>query len=453
MSTDSYNLSNIFNFFDIDFNWSDFAEMISNVRSTRKADKSIVNKQGTYYSLLSKALPDERFYTDIGSAHFECFFHKGSKDGLVVFFSQARKISGGKAMKGLPFFTRWSFYRYTDYSCLCIVDPMYYRFSECKIGWYFGTKTQNYRKSTAELINHIADVLDVPADKIFLYGSSAGGTAAIEISAFIKNGEGCNVISINPQLNFHEYHYSKKFVDDTGINLFDYESYGNNYNPVKTIQSSNSNVLLMVNIQSGADFNSSLKYLCEQLSIKPRYGLSKFDNLYIWCYDAVGSPYAHNSQDNNTLFRGILSVMNAIKSGEDVDEISGLTRLINEIWFERWNLIKKNNDLQKALTDKEKAKDVLKPANVYSFTLKKKSADPNSIIVNFSGESCIIYATRFFSEDANNVNAVVSFDYWNENYVYLSGDCGDVQYFKQRKSRDISIINNSPFAVAFVMMG
>ena len=272
MRNDIYDFRDVFKCFDTSFEWSEFPSDIDSIRKSRKPDKEIVAKESTYYDLSLKSFPDERFFTDIGSAHFECFFHKGSKPGLVVFFNTARTINR-RDLQVLPFFTRWSFHNYTEYSCLCIGDPMYYRFDECRIGWYMGTKDQNYRQSTAELIKHIADVLNISNNQIVLYGSSAGGTAAIEIARFIDD---CSVVSINPQLNMHEFNYCEGFVEHTGISFFDYEKYNNNYDPVKTLKSISNNVLLLENIRSRSDFNIHLRYLCENLNITPKYGLSQF---------------------------------------------------------------------------------------------------------------------------------------------------------------------------------
>lgn len=455
MNNDDCNLKSVFSYFDIEFSWDDFEERIKNVRNSRKPDREIVKREGIFYDHLSDGIPDGRFFSEIGSAHLECFFHKGTEKGLIVFLTTARTGNNGTTLLDLPFFTRWSFHRYTDYSCLCITDPTYYAFSKCKVGWYFGTEKQNYRKTTAELISHIAQELDIPAEKIILYGSSAGGTGAIEISRFI---DGCSVISINPQLNLSETSYFEYFARDTGISIPDYDKYDNNYDPVKTIKASSNNILLIENIRSKRDFGIHLRYLCEQLKITPKYGISKFGNLHIWLYDAVGAPKTHSSQENNILFRGILSILKAIQNQKDIDSLCGIARLINEVWVERWDLIKGNKDLNQRVLEKESTneytKNIIKESKVYSFSLKKRSEQPHSINITFDGESCIIHATRFFSDNANNVNSVFSFDFWNENAVEKRGDgCDGLVFIKARKSRSITIVNNNPFTVAFVVLG
>ena len=452
MSRDDCYLKNVFGCFDINFAWDDYEKRIKDTRLSMKPDKEIVKRKGTYYDHLSDELPDERFFSDIGSAHFECFFHKGTGDGLIVFLNTARTANRGETLINLPFFTRWSFHRYTDYSCLCITDPTYYTFPKCKIGWYIGTEKDNYRKKTAELILNISRVLNVPEDKIILYGSSAGGTAVIEIARFIEK---CSVVSINPQLNMHEFTYCKDFVNDTGISFFDYEKFDNNYNPVKTIKTISNNILLLENLRSKMDFRTHLRYLCDELNVTPKYGLSKFGNLHIWLYDAAGAPAAHSSQENNILFRGILSILNAIRNHKDIESICGLTRLINEVWVERWDLIKSNKDLNEKLLEveskNEDTKIIIKESKVFSFTLKKRSEQPHSITITFEGDSCVIHATRFFS-DNDQVNSVFSFDFWNEKAMERGGGDG-LMFIKARKSRRITIVNNNPFAVAFVVLG
>lgn len=69
-------------------NWK---ETVREVKSfiERRPDESLVQRDSSEFQLQSSELPPSRFYTDIRTAHMECFFKKGSLDYLVVFFSGA----------------------------------------------------------------------------------------------------------------------------------------------------------------------------------------------------------------------------------------------------------------------------------------------------------------------------------------------------------------------------
>lgn len=65
--------------------WQETVNRVKSVIET-KADPSLVSADPQKFSLESEKLPQNRFFTDIHSAHFECFLKKGDLDYLVVFF-------------------------------------------------------------------------------------------------------------------------------------------------------------------------------------------------------------------------------------------------------------------------------------------------------------------------------------------------------------------------------
>ena len=75
---------------------------------------------------------------------------------------------------------------------------------------WFLTTHPSYRRPL--FINSIAEKMQVLQQDIYLYGSSGGGTAAIEISRFLEKS---NVIAINPQLDMDHYFYTKDFKNDS----------------------------------------------------------------------------------------------------------------------------------------------------------------------------------------------------------------------------------------------
>lgn len=453
---DKFEFSKLFTFFDDRFTWDNYSKQIKDIRQTRSADKRIVAQNSVLYDLDSDSLPQKRFFSDIGSAHFECFLNIGKEKRLVVFLNGARTINQGKALQTLPFFTRWSFYNYIDHSILAITDPMFYTFPDCKLGWYLGTQKENYRRYTAQLIKNIAGKLGIAEDDIVIYGSSGGGTAAIEIASFIK---GSSVVAINPQLDMKNYPYFDKFEKDTGISLVSYDNHENNYDPVETIiKNKDSKVLILINIQCYDDFDVNLKYLCSRLDIRPDYGLSEHGDLYIWLYDAEGAPSPHTSQDSNVFFRGIMCVLNAIKNGESIKSVNGYVKLLNELWTERFSLVKKNRDMNHKLRELEEKignsedEAVTQAMNPVSFQLKKLGDKGNSAVIEFHSNSCVLFATRYSSQKENNISATIMFDYWSKDISGSLGSFGKVKIKKDRLSRKIHIVNESPFTVSFIMI-
>ena len=141
-------------------NWK---ETVREVKSfiERRPDESLVQRDSSEFQLQSSELPPSRFYTDIRTAHMECFFKKGSLDYLVVFFSGARTRAGGR-LAPYPTFSSWSWYKDINASVLCIDDPTYKTFPKMEIGWYYGTQTEDYRYDISLLIKKIAALLGVP---------------------------------------------------------------------------------------------------------------------------------------------------------------------------------------------------------------------------------------------------------------------------------------------------
>lgn len=327
-------------------NWK---ETVREVKSfiERRPDESLVQRDASEFQLQSSELPPSRFYTDIRTAHMECFFKKGSLDYLVVFFSGARTRAGGR-LAPYPTFSSWSWYKDINASVLCIDDPMYKTFPQMEIGWYYGTQTEDYRYDISLLIKKIAALLGVPNRHIILYGRSGGGTAAIAVSNYIK---GSCVCSVNAQIDLQKYpHYADQFSEHMGIDIYTSEDFKKRNDFAGVIKKNPDNTyLLITNIFSPSDAQRSIPYFLKHFDLELKYGISSCQNLHSWIYAAWGVSNAHNSFDSVPLFKMILEVIIALSNGAADEDVNILAASANAYWFEHYNHIIKQDQYEKKL--------------------------------------------------------------------------------------------------------
>ena len=72
---------------------------------------------------------------------FDIFFNFINTKKLYIVLSGSRKIGDP-----LPLFKRWSWNAAFDGSVLYISDPMFYKFKDCILGWYYGSYEFNIYK-------------------------------------------------------------------------------------------------------------------------------------------------------------------------------------------------------------------------------------------------------------------------------------------------------------------
>lgn len=314
--------------------------MLENLDERRRlkytAEKSLINTQTTIIDINKMdTVPDGRLRINIDSARFECFFHRGNEKKLYLILDGARTHSGGKKRE-IPIFLRWSWYPFADYSWLSIEDPMYYKYEDLLLGWFFGDETHNYREYVAKIAEKFSEYLDIASKDIVFMGPSGGGTAAIHSAAIF--GKGSTAISINGQINFEKQH---KNIDDfkkhVGIDLYSYNDvYKRNDLCSVMKDAKNTNFVLVENCRSNWDFNDHVKYFCEKLNINPSYGISKFDNIYVYLYDAKGKIPHSSFEDKNTFFA--LDFLSKLASNqENIERYRSLYLLFNEFWYDAYD--------------------------------------------------------------------------------------------------------------------
>lgn len=314
--------------------------ILDEARKAKQADLSILSARPEEFSVggENKHLPEVRFYTLLGSARIEGFFHKGSASKLYVMFNGSRSRSGGSAAAPLPAFSRWSWYKETDASLLSLEDPMYYTFPDCTLGWYYGTKDEDYRAYCAQCIKKIAELLNIENENIVLYGSSGGGTAAIGVSRYLP---GCCAVAINPQIFLDRYPYSEELEKITGMDLrTEPDSFIRNDSCRIIRENPGSIYILIENVRSDGDYVTQFRTFCKKTGINPGFGIEKNENIVSWLYDAQGAPSTHSSVDNAAIFKMIGLLIGHVRDGRDIGEIRNLYGIVNEFWYDRYSLMR-----------------------------------------------------------------------------------------------------------------
>lgn len=330
---------------------NDYQGIVQDVKKIieKKTDFSLVEKEPVEFLLDSEEIPEDRFYADINSAHFECFFKKGNADYLVVFFSGARSRSGG-AIAPYPTFSSWSWYKDVNASILCIDDPMYSAYPDMIIGLYYGTKTDDFRQDTAVLIKRIAQLLGVENKHIILYGRSGGGSSAVGVSDYIKGSCTC---SINGQFNVDKYLFTvKQLAEFPGVDVFNDEDYKRRNDFCGIIKKNPENTYLIItNAFSRTDAERSLPYFKEAFSIDTKLGITSVGNAFFWIYSAWGIADPHNSFDSVSLFKLIFEMIIGISNGMSEKEANFLAMPLNDIWFERYNHLIKRKQYENKISE------------------------------------------------------------------------------------------------------
>ena len=321
---------------DIDF--SDNIRERLNARREQKYsfDKKAVEGDGVRIDIDSATeIPNGRIRIDYNGARFEGFFHKGTQKKIYITFNGARAQKHRRIP--VPFFSRWSWYRYTDSFWLSLADPMYYDSDAIDLGWFFGTPEKNYREYAAHIVKRICDIYDIPYDEAVFYASSGGGTAAIHTAALFGSG---TAIAVNAQFDFEiGSKWDKRHFEDLKehlqIDIHKPDKFRRN--DICGVIKSSPNVafVIVVNVRSPRDTDNHLTYLVQQLGITPRYGLSRFDNIYLYLYDAKGKN-PHAAFEDKNLFYAVNYLALLAKNRQDVEMFQPLYLLFGEFWHDKY---------------------------------------------------------------------------------------------------------------------
>ena len=154
-----------------------------------------------YIQLLKTKLPlNEPFLLTIDWLNVKYEFLvriKNDSPNLLIFGSGAYQPS----TMTLPLFHRHSWINNIHDSILFYNDPTLY-LGKISLGWGHGNSERFYLEDISKLLHILASIMNIPNQRIFFYGSSAGGFMSLILSGFIKNS---TAIVNNPQKNLSKY--------------------------------------------------------------------------------------------------------------------------------------------------------------------------------------------------------------------------------------------------------
>ena len=117
-----------------------------------------------------------------------------------------------------PVFQRWSWAPAFDAHCLFVSDPALWRDPGLSLGWYLGTEDHDPMPDILRTIDRLAAGAGLGRDRIWAYGSSAGGYGALRLAALAAedggdgtasgpgSGPGIGAVALNPQTDLARYH-------------------------------------------------------------------------------------------------------------------------------------------------------------------------------------------------------------------------------------------------------
>lgn len=241
-------------------------------------------------------LPDGRLSAEYPGVTIESFFIRNeSSPYLYVLFSGARDPK----RHPLPKFDRWSWGEKFNASILCISDPTLELDKDLHIGWYLGTKENNYMTHIASWVSFVAQNLGISQEKVITYGSSAGGFASIMLTYHLEKSV---AIAINPQLNVFRYfpRFVEAYLDcayagkrQQDLTTHEYAR----FDAIAAIQSRpKTKFILAQNIQDGFHYKNHFSQLCKALNIPndpKKFATIRAKNITTILFD---SPNGHGSE-------------------------------------------------------------------------------------------------------------------------------------------------------------
>lgn len=320
---------------------NDYDQFIENIKNRRNSiyhtNKDIIkriNQSIDFKNISWKDIKDGRTCIHYDGVQIETFLKISGKKRLLVTFDGSRSVPYNG--EWIPKFVRWSYNNIFDGSILCFEDPMYYKFPDLSLGWYYGEKNRSYLSMIKDIILYISNILKIDNKNIILFSSSGGGYASIYTASIINGSTG---IALNPQLilSNHPQHY--EFTQITGIDLTIQDDLHRNDLSDAVRHGKDSKYIIIVNASSQHDMTSHFIPFCNNLGLHPNYGVSCNNNITTWIYDAHVLPPStnHNAFEDRLLF---LTIMN-LASDHRYDE--SVFFILSEMWHERYTLLNKCN--------------------------------------------------------------------------------------------------------------
>lgn len=141
-----------------------------------------------------------RYSEVMGGVRYDYFWAplKGAKRLVVLFCGHTPrdKFPG-------PAFQRWSWSRKLNAHCLCVSDPALFRHERIGLAWYAGGLDFDPMPQILSRVLLIAERLGIEPHRVWTYGSSGGGFAALRAAAMQP---GLGAVATNPQTTITRYH-------------------------------------------------------------------------------------------------------------------------------------------------------------------------------------------------------------------------------------------------------
>ena len=311
----------------------EFGANLDRVRKSMQGDKKFLELYGPHYNNIYQMedLPNGRLSFGEGQEEkYNCLLQKKDSNYLYVFFNGAI----GKNIKCKNNFNRWKWANLIDANVLNVLDPMYFLYHDLPIGWYWGTSETDFRQEIAALIKNAASALKVPFSNIVLYGSSAGGTAAIYIAHYIP---GCTAVALNPQIRPWKHEWHKEFKEIVKIDTEKYDKFHRNNFYWHLDNTDDCKYIILTNCRSRRDYNWQLVPVAQHYDFAVEYGLTRYKNLYSWIFD-TGEIGRHSALDYPAVFIAIDNFVRSLKEGIPLKQLNSYVKLINEFWRDHWEL-------------------------------------------------------------------------------------------------------------------
>lgn len=131
---------------------------------------------------------------------FPALFYPSETNALYVLMPAA--VNRKKSL--IPAFNRWTWAKDGVFpgNVLCVSDPTLELHDDLEIGWCLGRKEHCATTELSRFVTRFAEERKIPYENIVIYGSSAGGFAALALSAKI---DGSTAVAINPQVDALAY--------------------------------------------------------------------------------------------------------------------------------------------------------------------------------------------------------------------------------------------------------
>lgn len=274
---------------------------------------------------------------------FECLWLPSKKQKLYV------SLSGGGPANGrrYPWFIRWKYKNFLDGHVLCIDDPMYHFHPEIVSAmWYYGTNETSYLHLLLDIVKKFMEQIGIEAKDVTFIGSSGGGYSSLYCANLLDYS---SAIAVNPQIVLKDWHYPYVYnhFAKWGIDLASEDQFDRNN---VLLKNKTSKFMLIMNVGSVNEAKLQFEPFFQRHGIVPTYGISQKDNIITWVhvtnYNNPHSAYPEKAGFKLASYLLELAKTSVMCEGYDLNELSNISLLANEVLYEKYDLKNKLESIQ-----------------------------------------------------------------------------------------------------------